>query len=81
MHALSEDFDANELRRARVSLEAIDLRASRSRVRTRLITKCVYYCLLRTSERVTHLHIPVPSITRGTLARTHELKMIYPRDI
>ena len=26
------------------------------------------------SERVTHLHIPVPAITRGTLARTHELK-------
>ena len=29
-----------------------------------------------TSERVTHLHIPVPAITRGTLARTHELKMM-----
>ena len=28
-----------------------------------------------TSERVTHLRIPVPAITRGTLARTHELKM------
>ena len=26
------------------------------------------------SERVTHLHIPVPAITCGTLARTHELK-------
>ena len=25
------------------------------------------------SERVTHLHIPVPAITHGTLARTHEL--------
>ena len=24
---------------------------------------------------MTHLHIPVPAITRGTLARTHELKM------
>ena len=23
---------------------------------------------------MTHLHIPVPAITRGTLARTHELK-------
>ena len=40
MHALSEEFDATELRRARASLETIDLR---SRVRTRLITKCVYY--------------------------------------
>ena len=28
-----------------------------------------------TSERVTHLHIHVPAITRGTLARIHELKM------
>ena len=44
-------------------------RSSRSRVRTRLITKTS-----TTSERVTHLHIPVPAITRGTLARTHELK-------
>ena len=26
------------------------------------------------SERVTHFHIPVPAITHGTLARTHELK-------
>ena len=25
---------------------------------------------------MTHLHIPVPAITRCTLARTHELKMI-----
>ena len=44
-------------------------RSSRSRVRTRLITKTS-----TTSERVTHLHILVPAITRGTLARTHELK-------
>ena len=50
-------------------------RSSRSRVRTRLITKCVYYV---TSERVTHLHIHVPAITRGTLARTHELKTEKP---
>ena len=28
-----------------------------------------------TSERVTNLHIPVPEITRGTLARTLELKI------
>ena len=27
-------------------------------------------------ERVTHLHIPVPAITHGTLVRTHELKTI-----
>ena len=26
---------------------------------------------------MTHLHIPVPAITRGTLARTHELKTIH----
>ena len=50
MHALSEEFDATELRRARTSLETIDLRAL-------------------------ELHIPVPAITRGTLAHTHELKM------
>ena len=25
---------------------------------------------------MTHLHIPVPAITRGTLARTHELKTV-----
>ena len=43
--------------------------SSRSRVRTRLITKAS-----TTNERVTHLHIRVPAITRGTLARTHELK-------
>ena len=46
-------------------------RSSRSRVRTRLITKCVYY------EWVTHLHIPVSAITRGTLTRTYELKMTF----
>ena len=65
MLALSEEFDATELPRARASLETIDLRAlefGRS-----ASTK---------SERVTHLHIPVPAITRGTLARTHELKRI-----
>ena len=28
-----------------------------------------------TSERVTNLHILVPEITRGTLARLHELKI------
>ena len=55
MHALSEEFDATELRRARASLETIDLGALEF-------------------ERVTHLHIPVPAITRGTVARTHELK-------
>ena len=69
MHALSEEFDATELRRAHASLETIDLRALEFRpdlLRSASIT----------SERVTHLHIPVPAITRGTLARTHELKMI-----
>ena len=44
MHALSEEFDATELWRAR--------------------------------PRVTHLHIPVPAMTRGTLARTHEFKTL-----
>ena len=41
-------------------------RSSHSRVRTRLIPST-------TSKRVTHLHIPVPVVTRGTLARPHEL--------
>ena len=31
-------------------------------------------CPSTTSERVTNLHIPVPAITCGTLARLHELK-------
>ena len=61
MHALSEEFDATELRRARASLETIDLRALE------------FGSVSTTSERVTHLHIPVLAITRGTLARTHEL--------
>ena len=61
-------------KRARASLETIDLRALEfgpDKLRRASTT----------SERVTHLHIPVPAITRGTLARTHELKMIYPCDI
>ena len=67
MHALGEEFDATELPRGRASLETIDLRA----------LKFGPDCLRSAStasERVTHLHIPVPAITRGSLARTHELK-------
>ena len=67
MHALSEEFDATELRRARASLEMIDLRALE-------LGPDELRSASTTSERVTHLHIPVPAITRGTLARTHELK-------
>ena len=66
MHALSKEFDATELRRARASLETIDLRALEfgpDKLRSASTT----------SERVTHLHIPVP--VHGMLARTHELKM------
>ena len=33
-------------------------------------------CPSTTSEPVTNLHILVPAITRGTLARPHELKII-----
>ena len=33
-------------------------------------------CPSTTSERVTNLHILVPAITRGTLARPHELKTV-----
>ena len=66
MHALSEEFDATELRRARASLETIDLRALE------------FGSASTTSERVTHFHIPVLAITRGTLARTHELKITAP---
>ena len=68
MHALSEEFDPTELRRARASSEAMDLRTLESgpdQLRSPSTT----------NERVTHLHISVPAITRGTLARPHELKM------
>ena len=41
-----------------------------SRVGTRLIIRSAS----TTSERVTHLHISVPAITRGMLTRTYELK-------
>ena len=67
MHTLRGEFDATELRQARASLETIDLRALEfgpDQLRSASTT----------SERVTHLHIFVPAITRGTLARTHELK-------
>ena len=70
MHALSEEFDATELRRARASLETIDLRALE-------FGSNYLRSASTTSERVTHLHIPVPAITRGTLASTHELKMVF----
>ena len=66
MHAFSEEFDATELRRARASLETIDLRALE-------FGPDLLRSASTTSERVTHLHVSVPAITRGTLARTHEL--------
>ena len=50
------------LRRARASSD--NDRSSHSRVRIRSTT----------SERVTHLHITVPAITRGSVARPHELE-------
>ena len=67
MHALGEYFDTTELRRARASSKTIDLRTlefgpDQSRSPS------------TTSKRVTHLHIPVPAITRGTVARPHELE-------
>ena len=68
MHTLSEEFYPTELWRGRASLETIDLRTLEfgpDKLRSASTT----------SERVTHLHIPVPAITPGTLARTHELKM------
>ena len=70
MHALREEFDATDLRRARASLETIDLRALE-------FGSNYLRSASTTSERVTHLHIPVPAITRGTLASTHELKMVF----
>ena len=38
------------------------------------------YCVSTStaSKRATNLHILVPAITRGTLARSHELKMYWP---
>ena len=68
MHALSEKFDATELRQAPASLETIDLRAL-------AFGPDLLRSASTTGERVTHLHIPVPAITRGTLAHTHELKL------
>ena len=35
-------------------------------------------CPSTASKRATNLHIVVPAITRGTLARSHELKMYWP---
>ena len=70
MHAHSEEFDATELRRARASLEMIDLRALE-------FEPDELRSASTTSEWVTHLHISVPAITRDTLARTHELKIKF----
>ena len=67
MHSLIEEFDPTELRRARASLETIDLRTLDGPDKLR--------SPFTTSERVTHLHISVPAITRGTLARPHELQI------
>ena len=73
VHARREEFDATELRRARASLEPIDLRALE-------FGPDLLRSASTTIERATHLHISVPAITRGTLARTHELKN-YPTDM
>ena len=67
MYALNEEFDPSGLRRPRASSETIDLRTLELRP-NKLRSPSI------TSERVTRLHIPVPAITRGTLARIHELK-------
>ena len=56
-----------ELRRARASSEMIDLRTLEYGLAS---TRCPF----KTSERVTNLHILIPAITRGTLARPYELK-------
>ena len=56
-----------ELQRERASSETIDLR-------TFEFGPDWLRSLSTSSERVTHLHIPVPAITRGTLAGTLELK-------
>ena len=68
MHAVTEEFDPTELRRALASSETTDLRTFEfgpDKLRSSSTT----------SERETHLHIYVPAITRGTLTRPHELKM------
>ena len=67
MHALSEEIWCH-----RTSASACFFgndRSSRSRVRTRLITKCVSYEWASDS-----FAYPCPCKTRGTLARTHQFK-------
>ena len=66
MHVLI-GFDHTERRQACTSSETIDLRTLEFGLAS---TRCPS----TTSERVTNLHILVPAITRGTLARPHELK-------
>ena len=63
-----KEFDHTELRRASASSETIHLHTLEFRLAS---TRCPS---TTTSERVTNLHILVPAITRGTLARPHELK-------
>ena len=66
MHARSEEFDATELRRARPSLETIDLRALE-------FGPDYLRSASTTSECVTHLHISVPTYNNSWYARA------YPR--
>ena len=68
MHVLIR-FDHTERRRACASSETIDLRT----LKFGLVSA---RCPSTTSERVTDLHITVPAITRGTLARPHELNWL-----
>ena len=67
MHVLI-GFDHTERRQACTSSETIDLRTLEFGLAS---TRCPS----TTGERVTNLHIIVPAITRGTLARSHELKV------
>ena len=62
-------FVNTELRRACASSETIDLRTLEFGLAS---TRCPS----TTSKRVTDLHILVPAITRGTLARPHGLKIV-----
>ena len=68
MHTLIRIFDHTELWRVCASSITIDLHTLKFGLAS---TRC-----LSMSERVTNLHILLPAITCGTLARAHELKKV-----
>ena len=67
----SQEFDHTEFRQVCAFSETIDLR-------TLEFGQASTRCPSTASKRATNLHIVVPAITRGTLARSHELKIYLP---